>query len=232
MVKEYFKSSPATKMKLLLIALGIIFTSCKERDQEVTSGDLHDSEISERTASEASEEVTFFKDRNNLAVAIAHQIIGNKLVVTASVLNKSDENITFVDHPDFWSIAIYAVDRNKDEAINAGQFFHYHRASQENLEIVKPQASARFERSYIMRRKPRGVIEVEEYPQFSEPKSYVRITDSDLQVRFHYGVYPKRLPEEAGSLSRNYVMVEVGATKRFVAPDVLPEANDEQGPGD
>lgn len=219
-------------MKLLLIALGLIFTSCKERHQEITSRDLHDSEVSERTASGASEEVTFFKDRNNLAVTIAHQIIGNKLVVTASVLNKSDENITFVDHPDFWSIAIYAADRNNDEAISAGQFFHYHRASQENLKIVKPQASARFEQSYIMRRKPRGVIEVEEYPQFSEPKSYMRITDSDLKVRFLYGVYPKRLPEEAGSLSRNYVMVEVGATKRFVVPDVSPQANDEQRPRD
>ena len=218
-------------MKLLLIALGIIFTSCKERDQEINGRGLHDSKDSVSAQSGASEEVTFFKDRNNLAVAIAHQIIGNKLVVTASVLNKSDENITFVDHPDFWSIAIYAVDRNKDEAINAGQFFHYHRASQENLKIVKPQASARFERSYIMRRKPRDVIEVEEYPQFSELKSYMRITDSDLQVRFHYGVYPKRLPEEAGSLSRNYVMVEIGAIKKFVASDVPLEANDEQGSG-
>ena len=164
-------------MKLLLIAFGLVFTSCKEPDQEVTGRDFHDSKDSVSDQSGASEEVTFFEDRSNLAVAITHQIEGIKLVVTASVLNKSDENITFVDHPDFWGMAIYAVDRNKDEAINAGQFFHYHRATQENLKIVKPQASARFERSFTVRRKQRGVIN----PQ-SPPRMMLSTTSPKKQI--------------------------------------------------
>ncbi|MGB6220063.1 hypothetical protein [Haloferula sp.] len=159
---------------------------------------------------------SLFEDRDKLVAAVDHRFVEDRLIVTAVIKNQSTKSITFVDHPDFCGISVYAADRQKDDLINGGVFVTYHRASEADLKIVPPGGSFKYERDYIVRAVEGDAIEVEEYPQFFEPKSFMRITDDALQAVFSYGKYPDRLPEDVEGKGHNFLMTRLEAREFFL----------------
>lgn len=193
-------------MKLLIgISLALIATSC-DRPQ-VAPHDKRDLA--------ALQENTEFTDKSKLVIKLDHRIGRGELIVTATVENQSSIPVTFVNHPDFCGLSVYAANREKDEAINGGLFLHYHRATEEFLEVVPPGQSFEFQRHFLVRQNDDTTIEIEEYPQFEDTKSFMRISDDTLQAVFRYGSSPDRLPEDSNGQGHNFVMVDLAARKLF-----------------
>lgn len=190
---------------LVGISLALIATSC---DRPQVAPDDH------RDAASIQEN-TKFTDRSKLVVKLDHRIERSELIVTATVKNHSNKPVTFVNHPDFCGLSVYAADREKDEAINGGLFLHYHRATEEFLEVVPPGRSFKFQRRFLVRHNEDTTIEIEEYPQFEDTKSFMRISDDTLQAVFRYGRYPDRLPEDSDGQGHNFVMADLAARKLF-----------------
>ena len=219
-------------MNRSLIAVCLFCTCCgDEPNIESDAESIAKEDAATDTATrDSNSELVFFDDRSKIEADLRLELDGRQLTVCATVSNKSSESIAFIDHPDFWYIAVYASDRTKDEAVNSGVFMTYHRATQEDIRVVKPNEATEFQRTYIVRKKPDEVVELEKHPQFFEPRSYMRIWDSKVQLSFHYGVYPKRLPENARNLGANYVMIDVGVKKVVPVSKILPAAIAESRP--
>ena len=158
-----------------------------------------------------------FTDRESLKADVSHRITGNSLTIDASIRNESSETITFVRHPDFYSIAVLAANRKDDEAFNF-PLITYVRATKDDLVVVQPGESITFSEEYRIRQRGNNVFDISEHPQFMEPHSYMRTRGKRLQATFHYGKYPDYLPENAWALGSNYVMLDIGAREMFQLP--------------
>lgn len=165
----------------------------------------------------ASSCASSFTDRESLKANVSHRISGNSLIITASVRNESSETVTFVRHPDFYSISVFAADRKDDEAFNLS-LISYVRATKDALVVVPPGESITFSEEYRVRQRGHNVFDISEDPQFMDPHSYMRIRGKRLQATFHYGKYPRYLPENSGALGSNYVMLDIGAREVFQLP--------------
>ena len=158
-----------------------------------------------------------FTNREQLAASVSHRIDRGRLFVTASVTNNSTQTVTFVKHPDFYSISVSAVDRSKDEAFHF-PVISFVRATKDDLVVVLPGATATFTDEFRLRRPMKGFIDIVEDPWFLVDAPFMRIWDSRLQASFDYGKYPDYLPKRAWLLGRNYVMAEIGARTTFPRP--------------
>ena len=81
-----------------------------------------------------------FTDASKLPCRVTHRIEKNKLIVTATVTNKSKSTVTFVRHPSVYSLSVGAADRKKDKGVGpfAGLVVHFQPATGGNLVRVRP----------------------------------------------------------------------------------------------
>lgn len=160
-----------------------------------------------------------FTDASKLETSIAHKIDGDKILVTARIVNRSDRPLTFVRHPHFYNMSVRATDRSKDEAFNL-MAVCFVRAKEESLVVVRPGEAATFSESFCFKRRSAGVVDVSQagLGWVSANSSYWRIRDKELQATFHYVSYPDNLPLRARTMGRNYVIAEIAARETFPAP--------------
>ncbi len=138
------------------------------------------------------------------------------MVVTVRIKNLSSKPVKFVDHPDHYSISVYAAHRSKDEAHN-GMFISYARAEKDTVVQVKPNASAVFTSRFKYSRDSKGALRVSDYP-FDDEDGYMLIKDNQLRAEFSYGWYPNYLPKEKDGLAGEFVKQALSVDLVFDAP--------------
>jgi hypothetical protein len=160
---------------------------------------------------------TTFSDRSAIDAVVVHRFDGDRLEVVARVTNGSKVPITFVQHPDFWSISVLAADRTKDESFHISPF-SFERATKKHLLTAQPGQSVEFSHAFHVRKPRPGVVDIIWGPRESSTAPYTRIWDSHLQATFQYRPDNSYFPKWSWTKRCNFVMVDIEVKSVFPWP--------------
>ncbi len=154
--------------------------------------------------------------------AITYQTSGSKLIVNATVTNRSAVPLSLVKNANFYSISVRALDPKKDEAINP-KIVTYGPAISTEVVNLAPGESTTFTSKFFLRQLTNGPLEVEREFQPYGPRSFMQITDGTLRASFDYSHYPKFLTPKALKKGANFHLKPLRANSTFPRPVILPQ---------